>query len=57
MNEFQKFLCMVDGDEKKTVLFLIYDFWKKWSKNDRSQKKFFIPKSVCSYISTAQKIF
>ena len=37
--------------------FLIHVFWKKWSKNDRSQKIFCIQKSVLSYILNAQKIF
>ena len=37
--------------------FLIHFFWKKWSKNDRSKKIFWIQKSVFSYISNAQKKF
>ena len=37
--------------------FLIYVFWKKWSKNDRSKKIFCIQKSSFSFISNAQKKF
>ena len=37
--------------------FLIYFFWKKWSKNDRSKKIFCLKKSVFSYISNAQQKF
>ena len=35
--------------------FLIHHFWKKWSKNHPSKKKFASKKSLLSYISTTQK--
>ena len=36
---------------------LIHHIWKKWLKNDRSQKFFWIQKSVVSYNSTTQEFF
>ena len=35
--------------------FLIHHFWKKWSKNHPSKKKFASKKSLLSYNSTTQK--
>ena len=50
MSENQKFLHVVDGHKKTDFSFfgwghfLIHDIWKKWPKNDPSQKKFLHPK-------------